>query len=205
MNISTELNIKSQELELIKKLVSENAYYEGNEDLLPQFCEEVYQKSYLLFKSVRNYNYLVGYLRKIVNNSVISILKSNGRTKRLNFSAKTKHMTSSDDYSFINREELSSCISDNSARQRSAYDIYKIDDPCTENDSYEPKRISMERTLELLEFVNSENLDKRYLQIFVSRYIQHKSSETIAFDFNLSESEVNQRLVELADIIGENL
>ena len=205
MNISTDLNIKQQELELIKQLIGENAYYEGNEDLLPQFCEEVYQKSYLLFKSVKNYSYLIGYLRKIVNNSVVTVLKSNGRTKRLNFSSKTKHMTSQDNYSFINKEEIMSMHSENSIRQKGAYNIYKIEDPCTEHDLFEPDRISMEKTLELLEYVNSENLDKRYLQIFVSRYIQHKSSEAIAFDFNLSESEVNQRLVEVADIIRENM
>ena len=197
-----ELNITEKELDVIKNLIFQNPYYAGNEDLLPQICEAVYRKSHLLFKSVQNYEYLESYLKKVVNNCIIDILQSRTRTGSLRLQ-KSKYTDR--DVEKKSPSDSSSLIENTGLKFKKAYEIYKIDDPCTENDVYAPERRSMEKILELLEVVNSENSGKNYLQIFVERYIENKSSEMIAFDLGLSESEVNRRLLNLADIIEENL
>ena len=197
-----ELNITEKELDIIKNLVSQNQYYAGNEDLFPQICESVYRKSHLLFKSVQNYDYLESYLRKIVNSSIIEVLQHSQRVINSVQSAKSRYLSKSDE---ANRSDSYSAISENTGlKLKKAYEIYKIDDPCTENDVYAPERSDIERILEFLEVVNSEDVDKKYLQIFASRYIENKTTESIAYDLGLSESEVNRRLLNLAEIIEEN-
>ena len=85
------------------------------------------------------------------------------------------------------------------------YDIYKLEIPIEDDEKLEPTGWELSRVLKLLECINSENFDKKYLQIFVARYIQNKSTTIIACDFNLSEVEVNQRLIDLAEIINKNI
>ena len=198
-----ELNITAKELDIIKNLICQNQYYAGNEDLLPQICESVYRKSHLLFKSVQNYSYLESYLKKIVNSSIIEVLQNSSRTISSRQSAKSRYLTTDDER---DSSDSYSAVYDNaSLKLRKAYEIYKIDDPCTENDIYSPERSYLEKILGLLEVVNSEDSDKKYLDIFEKRYIESRSSEAIANELGVSEAEINRRLLNLAEIIAENI
>ena len=41
--------IQKEQKELIEKYVKANVNYEGNEDLLNEFCEEALKKAYLMY------------------------------------------------------------------------------------------------------------------------------------------------------------
>ncbi len=190
MSIVTE-----QHLDLIKKIVMSNSYYQGNEDLLSSFCNDVYSKSYLLFKSVSNYEHLYNYMQKIATNAMISVLKRNNRLKN---SSENKYMTTSHD-------DMPSASSAGQKKTQSVYDIYKINDPFPNDYEFAIDKPEMIKLLQLVQIINSENSDKKYSKIFFARYIYNKSLETIATELKLSENEINQRLLDLADIIRENV
>ena len=197
MEILRERSSKEQELALIKRLVVANGYYEGNEDLLPVFCEEVYAKSYLLFKSVKNYEYLSSYLTKIVNTTVLSVLKKYSRTQKIKMSQ------------FVDKKNgvqfEQSSLEVPAIKGRYVYDLFKLEVPISTDEEFTPVAADMKKVVQMVQFINSENLGKNYSKIFALRYIYNESAETIAFKCGISEKEVNSRLLSLADIISENL
>ena len=201
MRVTRELNIKPDGFELIKILVENNQYYTGNEDLLPEICEEVYYKSYLLFSSVKNSSYLENYLKKIVNNALIDVLKKHSRTKSLSLSLRNKYFSSEDE--ITNKSGIDLYSSSKSTRH--VYDIYKVETPFDENEFFEPSEQVLQKMVQLLQFVNSDNLDKRYMEIFIARYLHNKATKDIALELNLSENEVSRRLINLAGIISDNI
>ena len=71
------LLMNKQQKVLIESIIKQNPKYIGNENLLEQFCAEVYKKSYLLLDSVSNMDSLKNYLTKVVDTSINSIVKSN--------------------------------------------------------------------------------------------------------------------------------
>ncbi|MDO5304444.1 MAG: hypothetical protein Q4E87_02585, partial [bacterium] len=67
---------------LIEKFVRSNIKFNGNEDLLEDFCNEAFQKSYIVFNSSSSIQKIESYVQKVVNTSIISVLKDSGRLKR---------------------------------------------------------------------------------------------------------------------------
>lgn len=67
---------------LIEKLVKSNPKFNGNEDLIEDFCSETYQKSYFILQSIEDINTLEIYLKKVVSSAIIDVLKINGRIVR---------------------------------------------------------------------------------------------------------------------------
>ena len=67
---------------LIEKFVRSNIKFNGNEDLLEDFCNEAFQKSYIIFNSSSSVQKIESYIQKVVNTSIISVLKDSGRLKR---------------------------------------------------------------------------------------------------------------------------
>lgn len=76
---SYALDLAANHRKLIEDIIRSNPRYWGNEDLLEAFCSDVYKKSYLLLDSVSNIDNLKTYLEKVVDTSIASILKQNGR------------------------------------------------------------------------------------------------------------------------------
>ena len=60
---------------LIEKFVKTNKNFQGNEDLLEDFCSEAFQKSYMIFNSSSNIQKIENYVSKVVNTSIMSVLK----------------------------------------------------------------------------------------------------------------------------------
>lgn len=73
------MDLAGNHRKLIEETIRANGRYWGNEDLLEAFCSDVYKKSYLLLDSVSNIDNLKSYLEKVVDTSVSSILRQNGR------------------------------------------------------------------------------------------------------------------------------
>lgn len=67
---------------LIAKFVRSNIKFQGNEDLFEDFCNEAYQKSYIIFNSAASIRKIESYVQKVVNTSIIGVLKDSGRLKR---------------------------------------------------------------------------------------------------------------------------
>ncbi len=190
--------VKEKQVELIKQVVLSSDYYEGNEDLLYEFCQEVYGKSYLLFKTVSNHEYLKGYLRKIATTSIIKILKQKNRLKRNPSSYMTVKEPAVDSNSAANDVKALP------ARNKHVYDVYKIEDPYEED--FEPSFADsdIKKVLYLVQVIDSANPSQNYLALFKSRYIDNKSNSEIAQKLNLPENIVLQRLLELSVLICKN-
>ncbi len=73
------LDLANNHRKLIEEAIKANDRYYGNEDLLEAFCSDVYKKSYILLDSVSNVENLKTYLEKVVDTSISSILRQNGR------------------------------------------------------------------------------------------------------------------------------
>ena len=71
----------NEQKELIEKLIKSNNKYKGNEDLLEDFCSETLKRSYSLFDNV-NIKDIENYIAKVVNTSILTVLKQNGRVRR---------------------------------------------------------------------------------------------------------------------------
>lgn len=69
----------AKQRDLIECAIRKNPNFKGHEDLMEQFCSEVYKKSYLLLDAVSNIDSLKNYLNKVTETSIINVLKSNGR------------------------------------------------------------------------------------------------------------------------------
>lgn len=76
------MELLKKQTALIEKLVRSNPKYNGNEDLLEDFCMETYQKSYFILQSIEDFNTLEIYLKKVVSSAIIDVLKRNGRIVR---------------------------------------------------------------------------------------------------------------------------
>jgi len=73
------LDLANNHRKLIEETIRSNDRYYGNEDLLEDFCSDVYKKSYILLDSVSNIDNLKTYLEKVVDTSISSVLRQNGR------------------------------------------------------------------------------------------------------------------------------
>ena len=67
---------------LIEKFVKANVKFLGNEDLFEDFCSEAFQKCYIVFNSSSSVQKIESYVKKVVNTSIIGVLKDSGRLKR---------------------------------------------------------------------------------------------------------------------------
>ena len=67
---------------LIEKFVKTNIKFQGNEDLFEDFCNEAFQKSYIIFNSSSSIQKIESYVQKVVNTSIVGVLKDLGRLRR---------------------------------------------------------------------------------------------------------------------------
>ena len=68
----------NEQKKCIEQLVKSNSKFLGNEDLLEDFCAEALRCSYNILNSSINLNSIEGYLRKVVNTSILNVLKNSG-------------------------------------------------------------------------------------------------------------------------------
>ena len=68
------MDIKQREL--IEEIIKQHPDYIGHENLIDQFCAEIYKKSYLLLDSVSNIESLKNYLTKVADTSIANVLKN---------------------------------------------------------------------------------------------------------------------------------
>ena len=183
------MDIAQEKLNLIEQIIKNNNKFSANEDLYDDFFNETCKRALGIINVISTDTALEAYLKKIVNTSIINVLKDSGRLRR----TKT---------GYIPTNELS--IDENST-DYSGIDIsYKNfmvektpEDLFISNDAIEQVAAAVLR-------VNMLAPEKQYLQIYKLRYDNGMTQKEIAEEMGLSQSEVSKRLFKLMKKIKQS-
>lgn len=188
---------------LIEKFVRSNIKFNGNEDLLEDFCNEAFQKSYIIFNSNSSVQKIESYIQKVVNTSIISVLKDSGRLKRNASGRYERHRELPLEEEHFKMPEI-----EDPAQQTSVYQepsskkyFYDIEDPKIGIEDKLIKKELLQKIADAVCVVHSDNPGKCYLEIYQARYIRGMKQREISSLLNISQSEVSKRLLELSKLI----
>lgn len=186
----------NEQRELIEKLVRSNNKFQGNEDLLEDFCSETFKRSYSLFDNV-NIKDIENYVAKVANTAILTVLKQNGRVRRRENKYVSTHEI------LINPMPAKLPVQEQ-AKPAPVLDepvIYDIADP---RDSFEEKIVRkdlLQKIVDIVLVAQKNNPQKEYLKIFYLRYVKELKQKEIALEVNLSQAEISKRLVEILKIV----
>lgn len=196
-----ELQIDEQR-SLIEKYVKNNIKYRGNEDLFEDFCNESYQKSYIIFNSGSSIQKIESYVSKVVNTSILTVLKDAGRLKRTSGGyIKSKEVF----FDEIKKTETVNASSEENISDLPKIFSYDIEDPKSSVEDEVVTKELLQKAADAVCILHSENTGKNYLEIYESRYIKGMKQKEIAEELNISQSEVSKRLLELVMFIKERI
>ncbi len=185
---------------LIEKFVRSNIKFNGNEDLLEDFCNEAFQKSYIVFNSNSSVQKIESYVQKVVNTSIISVLKDSGRLKRNTAGRYERHREyplEEERFSVPETETFQETVVEPSSKKYT----YDIEDPKIGIEDKLIKKDLLQRIADAVCVVHSDNPGKCYLEIYQARYIRGMKQREISSLLNISQSEVSKRLLELSKLI----
>lgn len=186
MKVETEL--EKNKLDLIKKIITSDKKYIDNEDLFEDFFNETYKRSFLIMKAIKNESSLESYMRKVVNTSIVNVLKDSGRVRRSGekfVSTKEKSL-----------EEILNIRDNKYASVSINYDIVDLSDGPEE---ILIKKEVKQKLYDTVVMVNHDNPSKDYLQLYKLRYVKGLKQSQIARELNLSQGEVSKRLLSLME------
>lgn len=197
-----ELELEQEKINLIKKIITSDKKYLGNEDLFDDFLNETYKRSFLIVKTIKNENSLEAYLRKVVTTSVIEVLKNSGRLMR-----------SKEGFVPIKEEPLETVIAsalpatssiapvapvtipDNKySNVQVNYDIVDVSDTPEE---IVIKKEVLQSVYDAILVANNLNPAKQYMELYNLRYVKGLTQKQIADTMGLSQGEVSKRLLGL--------
>lgn len=181
---------------LIEKYVKANKNFSGNEDLFDDFCNEAFEKSYMVFNSSSNIQKIESYVAKVVHTSVLSVLKNSGRVRRTH-------------EGFVATKEIKvpEFASVTPVKSQPADPAFVLDFP-DPKDSAEEILITKEclqRIADAVCIIHKEVPSQQFLEIYQLRYLQGYKQLEIARKLNLSQSEVSKRLMQLSKLISNFL
>lgn len=198
------LEISIEQKNLIEKLVKSSSKYAGNEDLFDDFCNEVFKRSCHVLNGVNEVTFVEGYLRKVVQSSILNVLKDMGRVRRLSrgyVSEQREIPVSALNNMFL--EELSQNeLEEKVYSNNFSYNLTQ------ESLSVEELLISKDLLKNVIDIVFKENAlapQKQYLDIFKLRFKDNKKQSEIAEELSISQSEVSKRLVEISKLVKSKL
>lgn len=180
------MEIAQEKIELISKIIKNDRKFSNNEDLYEDFLNETCKRSVGIIDAIDTEATLETYLRRIVTTSIINVLKDSGRLRRTRAGymstkeVELKEQDSNSDYSNVSINYANVKIPEN------------------------PEEIVIQK--ELLKFVadtvkrvDSEEPDKKYLELYLMRYDKGMTQSEIAQSLNISQSEVSKRLFKLME------
>ena len=196
------VELTQDKIDLIAKIIRNDRKYSGNEDLYDDFFNETCQRSMTILDAVDNEVTLEAYLKKVATTSIINVLKNTGRLRR----SKTGYMTTKE----VPLETVVQSQPDEAATEAPVFETEKINYELY-NVSYAnisipagPEENAIRN--EILDFVartiqriDKNEPDKKYLEIFVSRYQNGMTQKQISHQLGISQSEVSKRLFGLID------
>lgn len=176
----------SAQRELIEQCVKSNPKFSGNEDLLEDFCNETFRKTYIVFKSDKNEQQLKSYVGKVVNTSMTSVLKNYGRVKRV--SSK-----------FVRTDFVS--IDQSRNEEQSLSYSFDIEDPGISPEAEAVNRDELLQIANKICYIDLRFPEKLYKNLFHCRYIREMKQREIAEELGISQSEVCKRLLKLSEFL----
>lgn len=187
---------------IIERLVRLNNKYIGNEDLFEDFCSEAYKRSYTLFDNdeIKNFE---GYLAKVVNTSILTVLRTSGRIRRHSNKYVSTHeilMDPTPSKQFI-REAAPVQTVENIIAKEEPVHLYDVSDPGVNFEEKIVRKDLLQKVVDIVLIAHKNNPNKEYLRIFFLRYVKEKKQREIAQITNLSQSEISKRLLEIAEIV----
>lgn len=196
------LNTIEKQKEYIYKFIKTNPRYLGNEDLLEDFCNEAYLKLNLFLSAVNNASNIEGYIRKVVNTSILNVLKNSGKIRR------TKN-----GYEQVTSVPLDLEVKESYSIKNKAcnQEFYHQTNVSIDNSNQEVIDNKIDTSLELEKIVdfiiklNEEDPTKKYLELFSLRFIKQAKQKEISKNLKISQSEVSKRLVKMSDLIRKYL
>ena len=194
------MNTLQEQRDFIEKLVKSNNKLGGNEDLFDDFCSETYKRSHSLLEDT-DVRAIAGYLAKVTNTAILTVLKENGRVRR-----RENRYVSTNEVLLnpLPTKTISDTIQTQTQTIVSDLDnnfVYQIADP---RDSFEEKIVRKDLLQKIVDIVLAEqkqNPKKEFLKIFYLRYVKEKKQREIAEELNLSQSEISKRLIEISQIV----
>ena len=194
------MNTLQEQRDFIEKLVKSNNKFGGNEDLFDDFCSETYKRSHSLLEDT-DVRAIAGYLAKVTNTAILTVLKENGRVRR-----RENRYVSTNEVLLnpLPTKTISDTIQTQTQTIVSDIDnnfVYQIADP---RDSFEEKIVRKDLLQKIVDIVLAEqkqNPNKEFLKIFYLRYVKEKKQREIAEELNLSQSEISKRLIEISQIV----
>lgn len=181
------------------KYIKSNAKYQGNEDLCEDFLAESLRRSYSVLESVDDISFIEPYLKKVVNTSILTVLKNSGRVQRIRNSFVSAPKV-------ISFDELESAIQiEPQTRKSSEFTVENIPDPKVDFSETVANKDLLTQVCNAVLVANSTDKSKRYYDIFVKRYVDLKKQSEIAHELEISQSQVCKRIYELVQIIKNDV
>lgn len=181
------------------KYIKSNAKYQGNEDLCEDFLAESLRRSYSVLESVDDISFIEPYLKKVVNTSILTVLKNSGRVQRIRNSFVSVPKV-------ISFDELESAIQiEPQTRKSSEFTVENIPDPKVDFSETVANKDLLTQVCNAVLVANSTDKSKRYYDIFVKRYVDLKKQSEIAQELEISQSQVCKRIYELVQIIKNDV
>lgn len=210
------LLMNKQQKVLIESIIKQNPKYIGNENLLEQFCAEVYKKSYLLLDSVSNMDSLKNYLTKVVDTSINSIVKSNISQITLNKESQQQEKELPEnnfntELSQRKEPKLQNNTKDIISISKKNQSL-KIKNPY--KDLIDPLELVQEKPInpvlaqnivDAIIKLNNKEPNKKILDIFIMRYSQNLPQETIAKNLKISPADLSKRFCEIVKLVREEI
>lgn len=189
-----EVELNTEKLDLIKKIIVNDKKYINNEDLFDDFFNETYKRSFLILKSVKNEASLESYLKKVATTSIINVLKNSGRIMR------TK-----EGFSPIKAEPIEKTIFTPENKYSNISINYDIVDLSDGPEELTIKKEILQKLSDTISIAHSINPAKQYLQLYELRYVKGLKQKEIAKELNLSQGEVSKRLLELVEEVKKGI
>lgn len=186
-----------EQRQLIEKFVKSNAKFYGNEDLFEDFCNEALQKSYMIFNSDSSVRRIESYLSKVVNTSIVSVLKDLGRVRK----ASSGYVATNE----VSINTIENKVDFEIAEAPNEATVLDFEDPRNSVEEIVIKKDLLQRIADVVCTIHKEQPQKNYLDIFYLRYIKAYKQSEISSELNLSQSEVSKRLLELSKLIKSYL
>jgi len=173
---------------LIEGIVRKNPRLNGNEDLFEDFCSETFKRSFHIISSISDMKNLELYLNKVASSAILSVLKDSGRLRRSR-SGYVKISQQSTSYNNNDPEDI----------------LINIPDPAINIEESFIKNDEIKLIRNLIQQIDKNERDKKYIDIFHLRYIMGYKQSQIASETGISQGEISKRLVELAKKINDIL
>jgi hypothetical protein len=195
------LYIKENYKKIIKDIIENNKYYIGNEYLFNEFCDEIYQRTYLILSTKNNEEDLKQYLKETIDKIMLNVLKkhqSPAYPKQSNSTSKSeiislKKMMSTGTIDKINlRKDMQS-----SQQENNPYS--EIVDPVVYLTEKDLNKKAIQSIINTVYEIHEQMPHCYYFQIFYYKYFQRLKQAQIAQKLGITQAELSKRLLELIE------